>query len=70
METKTFLSEIPRFRRTFPCFVKGCKKAGKYLTRLNHGKAVVQVCLCGDCLKKSSESILRGLGTQTDTVFN
>jgi hypothetical protein len=70
METKTFLSEIPRYRKSFPCFIRDCKKVAKHVTRLKHGNAVVQVCLCNDCLKKSSESIFRGLGIQTENVLN
>ncbi len=64
METKPFLTEIPRFRKSFPCFIRGCKNASERVIRLKHGTATIQVCLCNDCLNKPRESVLRGLGIQ------
>ncbi len=61
METKAILWEIPGFRKPFPCFVGGCKKEAQHMRRFMHGNAVVQVCLCDECLKRSPASILRSL---------
>jgi hypothetical protein len=62
METKPILWEVPRLRdRQFPCFVGDCEKDAGYLTKFSYGCAIVQVCLCGDCLEKSPESILNSL---------
>ena len=70
MEVKPFLTEIPRFKNTFPCFMRSCKNTSEHVIRFKHGRATIQVCLCDDCLKKSRESILQGLGIQPKIVFN
>jgi hypothetical protein len=70
MEAKPNLWEIPRGRKPFPCFIRDCKKKAEHLMKFMHGDALVQVCLCGDCLQKSPESILRGLRIQPRNTFN
>ena len=70
MKTKPFLTEIPHSRKSIPCFIRGCNNPSEQVVRLKHGTATLQVCLCDDCLSKSRESILRGLGIQAKNVFN
>ena len=70
MKTKPFLTEIPRSRKSIPCFIRGCYNASEHVVRFKHGTATLQVCLCDECVNKSRESILRGLGIQTESVFN
>ena len=70
METKPFLTEIPRFKNSFPCFIRSCKNASEHVIRLKHGSAIIQVCLCDDCLNESRESILRGLRIQPKTGYH
>jgi hypothetical protein len=64
MESKPVLSEVPRLIKSFPCFVRGCRKEARHLTRIRDGVAVVQLCLCDDCRNKCPESILHGLTVQ------
>lgn len=66
METRHFLEEIPPRQKPIRCFVRDCKSASGHLTRFKYGSVTLQVCLCETCLRKSRESILRGLGI-TDT---
>jgi hypothetical protein len=71
METRSILWEVPNHRnRPFPCFIRNCQNEAEYLTKFSYGDAVVQVCLCDDCLKKSPELILNGLRTQSENVVN
>jgi len=61
METKPILWESSSGERHFPCFTKGCQEEAEHVTRFIHGEAVVQVCLCDQCMKKSPEQIIWGL---------
>jgi hypothetical protein len=71
MEAKPILWEVPRYRnRPFPCFINGCQKEAGHLTKFSYGDAIVQVCLCDDCLKKSPQFILKGLRMQPENVAN
>jgi hypothetical protein len=71
MEIATIPFEVNRYRkRPMPCFIWGCKNQAEHLTRFNYGDAVVQVCLCDDCLNKSPEFILKGLRAQPENVVN
>lgn len=70
MENKPFLTETPCFRKSFQCFMSDCNNVSGHVIRLKHGTATIQVCLCNDCLKKSRESVLQGLGIQTREVLN
>ena len=70
MEAKPIIWEIARFRKHFPCFIWGCKKEAEHLTKFMHHGAVVQVCLCDDCMHKSPEFILKGLKAQPEIAVN
>jgi len=70
METKPFLLENPHHREPIRCFVRGCKNLSQHVTRFKHGTATLQVCLCNDCMKKSSKFILQGLGLGTKDTVN
>lgn len=61
MELEMIQWETPRFNSSFSCFVRGCRKEAGHLTRLRHGKTVLQICLCNDCMHKSPDAILQGL---------
>jgi hypothetical protein len=71
MEIATIPFEVNRYRkRPMPCFIWGCKNQAEHLTKFNYGDAVVQVCLCDNCLNKSPEFILKGLRAQPENVVN
>lgn len=61
MEAKPILWEVPRSKsRPFRCFVSGCENEAGHLSKFTHGAAVVQVCLCDDCVNEQPESIING----------
>ena len=71
METAPIPFSMNRYRKKpFPCFIWDCKNRVEHLTRFKYGDAVVQVCLCHNCLTKSPESILKGLSAQPKNVVN
>ena len=44
------------------CFMKACTKPAVHLVRFKYGVAHVSVCLCDDCVHKTPEAVLAGLG--------
>lgn len=61
IKSQPLLWKSPRFEGAFACFVRGCENEAGHLTRLTHGEAIVQVCLCSDCVGRSPESIIDGI---------
>lgn len=51
--------------KPMPCFIRGCHNQGVHLSRFNVGVAVIQVCLCDECVKKPMDVILNGLTMET-----
>jgi hypothetical protein len=70
IETRPIVWKSPPFTRSFPCFIKGCGKLAGHVSRFRHGDAIVQVCLCNECLLKSPESILQGLTKESKHVLH
>jgi hypothetical protein len=71
MEVEPILWEVPHRReRPFPCFVGGCDKEAGHLTKFTYGCAIVQVCVCDECLKKPPESILNSFKWEREKVVN
>lgn len=61
IEIKPMVSKAPHSYEPFPCFIRGCHEPAKHLAKISHGEAIVQVCLCNDCQRKTAQAILEGL---------
>ena len=67
IETKPLVWEALFYHERFPCFIWGCQEEAGYLAKIKHGEAIVEVCLCSRCQRKSSHAILKGLGLSSMT---
>jgi|GEM_PF-4950039 hypothetical protein len=71
MEITPITFEQHHYRQTpMPCFIKDCEKPAVHLTRFTYGVAKVSVCLCEDCVHKSPEAVLKGLGMDWENIDN
>jgi hypothetical protein len=70
METAPVPFGVNRYRkRPMPCFIRGCQNPAEHLAKFMHGSIVIQACLCHDCLSKSQEFILQGLGVLPEMLL-
>lgn len=67
IESRPLVWRVVHNPQAFPCFIHGCQEPAEHLVKLTHGDAIVQVCLCNECQRKSVHTILQGLTDGSST---
>ena len=55
---------------SIPCFIRGCHHEARHVAKIRHGNIVFQICLCDQCLHKSTIMILDDLGVVSGKKHN
>ncbi|OEU46171.1 MAG: hypothetical protein BBJ60_00695 [Desulfobacterales bacterium S7086C20] len=70
IETKPLVWSLPQYQETLVCFIQDCHEPARHLAKIRRSDVIIQVCLCEECLRKSTSFILQGLVKRSRKTLN